>query len=258
VIARVQENYFLARLAFYTALCDPVIMRIHILQHVQFEDEAAFGSWFSNHGHQITRTRLFLDEQLPGMDSFDLLLIMGGPMGVDDTDTCSWLDEESNFIKQAIDGGKYVIGVCLGAQLIARACGAAVKKNEYREIGWFEINVDETLMPDYLKGVFVPGMKVFHWHGDTFDTPDKAVRFAASEACLNQAFILNERVIALQFHIETTAASASRLVENCRDELDGSRYVQSEEEILAGIDSSDELGSAVDRLLERIVARAES
>ncbi|MEA1889681.1 MAG: type 1 glutamine amidotransferase, partial [Pseudomonadota bacterium] len=163
-----------------------------------------------------------------------------------------WLLKERLFIQQSISSGKYILGICLGAQLIARASGAEVVKNDYREIGWFDINIEQENLPALLNDVFKQSTEVFHWHGDTFEIPEAALHFASSEACANQGFILNDRVIGLQFHIETTESSAALLVENCRDELDGSTYVQSEAEILADSTRFNRLNRLLSRLLENI------
>ena len=136
-----------------------------------------------------------------------------------------------------------VLGVCLGAQLIASACGAAVYPNKVKEIGWLPI---QGLAPeaggdgDGDAGAeqpatfrFPPFLEVFHWHGDTFDLPDGAVRLARSNGALNQAFQIGGSVIGMQFHLDTTPDGAGALVEHCRAELVPSMYVQSKERILA-------------------------
>jgi GMP synthase-like glutamine amidotransferase len=207
-------------------------MRFHLLQHVSFEGPAAIAGWLDDNHHSLTTTKFFKGDSLPAQESFDVLIVMGGPMGVEDVEQYPWLIEERQFIQQSIENDKPVLGICLGAQLIARACGARVIKNKYREIGWFKISINNTEnLPAVVKDVFAENMEVFHWHGDTFEIPEDAVHFASSEACSNQGFILKGRVIGLQYHIETTALSANVLVDNCREELDGSEYVQTEEEI---------------------------
>ena len=125
-------------------------------------------------------------------------------------------------------------------------------KNKYREIGWFEISIIEEKLPDILKGIFPKKPEVFHWHGDSFAIPPGAVHFATSEACANQGFILNGRVIAMQFHIETTRDSAALLVQNCRHELDSSTYVQTEEEILADYTRFNRINQILNRLMDNI------
>jgi GMP synthase-like glutamine amidotransferase len=228
-------------------------MRFHLLQHVSFEGPAAIEGWLKNNHHSLTTTKLFQSDPLPAQDDFDVLIIMGGPMGVDDVEQYPWLIEERKFIQKSIQNDKTILGICLGAQLIARACDARVCKNKYREIGWFDISVNSENLPAILKDVFPEKMEVFHWHGDTFEIPESAVHFASSEACNNQGFILNGRVIGLQFHIETTESSANLLVDNCRDELDGSVFVQSEEEIKAEPEKYTMLNQVLFDLLENLV-----
>lgn len=208
-------------------------MKIHHLQHVPFEDLGSIESVLREKGHQLSATHLYKNEPLPTVDDLDWLIVMGGPMGIYDETVYPWLKPEKRFIDAVIDSGKIVLGICLGAQLIADVLGAKVYKNRHREIGWFPINptpeADDTIlstaMPQRLEG--------FHWHEDTFDIPKGATILAESEACNNQGFIMDNRVVAFQFHLETTFQSARSLIDNCRNELDGSQYVQSASEILA-------------------------
>ncbi|GMR06287.1 MAG: type 1 glutamine amidotransferase [Gammaproteobacteria bacterium] len=231
-------------------------MHFHVLQHVSFEGPAAIEDWIYNGNHTLTTTKFFQADPLPALDDFDFLVVMGGPMGVEDVQQYPWLVEERRFIQQSIVAGKYILGICLGAQLIARALGARVKKNQYREIGWFSITIDENNLSNVLKDIFPQNMNVFHWHGDTFEIPDGARHFAASEACENQGFILDNRVIGLQFHIETTRDSTALLVQNCSDELDGSTYVQSEAEILADSTKFSEVNHILFRMMEHLTKQA--
>ncbi len=227
-------------------------MRVHILQHVAFEGPAAIEDWLMHRNYTYTITKLFHGDSLPAQDEFDVLVVMGGPMGVEDCEQYPWLTEERQFIQESIKRDKYILGICLGAQLIARACDTKVTKNKYREIGWFEISIIEEKLPDILKGIFPKKPEVFHWHGDSFAIPPGAVHFATSEACANQGFILNGRVIAMQFHIETTRDSAALLVQNCRHELDSSTYVQTEEEILADYTRFNRINQILNRLMDNI------
>jgi len=204
------------------------------LQHVPFEGLGAIEPFLRDRGHVCSATRLFADEMLPSTNDFDWLIVMGGPMGIYDHNEYPWLEDEKNCIGQAIEAGKIVLGICLGAQLIADVLGAQVYFSGHREIGWFDISRSSEMEDTVLANALPEKVEVFHWHGDTFEIPEKAIRLAESAACTNQGFIVDDRVVALQFHLETTPESAARLVENCRDELDGSRFVQTEEEILAG------------------------
>lgn len=207
-------------------------MNVHYLQHVPFEGLGSMETWFKNQGHTITVTHLYKNEELPSIEDIDWLIVMGGPMGVEDQAIYPWLTEEKAFIKQAIDQNKILLGICLGAQLIADVLGAYIIKNSFREIGWFPIQLSEEAKATELGAALPNNFDVFHWHDDTFSIPDRAIPLASSEACLNQGFILNEKIFGLQFHLETTIASALDLTIHCKNELDNSRYVQTAEEIL--------------------------
>ncbi len=212
-------------------------MRVHFFQHVPFEGLGSIGAWLEERRHIVTATRFFEESLLPETDAIDLLIVMGGPMSVNDGARHPWLHDERSFIAGMIREGKAVLGVCLGAQLIASALGAEVYPNRTREIGWFPIR--RILPPDGdLKGdgrlfQFPEECLVFHWHGETFDLPPGAVRLAESEACLNQAFQYGRRVIGLQFHLESTPSGVRDLVENCGAELNLPGSVQSPEQILS-------------------------
>ncbi len=206
-------------------------MKIHYLMHVPFEGLGSIETWALGNGHRLSATRLYDYEMIPEIGDFDWLVVMGGPMGIYDEEDYPWLKAEKILIRQAVQCGKVVIGICLGAQLIADILGAKVRRGKHREIGWFPV----TTTP-FAREVFseLPGeLTVFHWHGDTFDIPDGAERIAGSEGCENQAFVFNKRVFGFQFHLETTGESARALIENCGNELTEGPYIQSKEEILA-------------------------
>jgi GMP synthase-like glutamine amidotransferase len=208
-------------------------MRVHYLQHVPFEGLAAIATYMDANGHEVSRSRLYCNESLPPLQGLDWLIIMGGPMSIHDGEEFPWLIEEKRFIREAIESGKLVLGICLGAQLIADALGAEVYYSGHREIGWFPVSRAPEAATTWLGRAFPEQAEVFHWHGDTFDIPEGAVRLAESTACANQGFLYGNRALALQFHLETTPLSASALIENCGNELDNTRFVQSEQEILA-------------------------
>ena len=227
-------------------------MRIHYLQHVPFEGIGSMEFYFISYGYQLSSTHLYLDQSLPKLHDFDWLIVMGGPMGVGDELQYPWMSKEKSFIKSSIESGKIVLGICLGAQLIAEVLGAKVYRNSDREIGWFPINVPEQVNNTILQGVFPQGIEVFHWHGETFDIPLPGVLLASSGACQNQGFIVDNRIVGLQFHLETTLDSAKALVENCRNELDGSKFVQNEKEILAQEGRFLQINQVMVTVLERL------
>ncbi len=209
-------------------------MKLHYLQHVPFEGPAAILEWAVERNWDRDATMLFESMELPDPDSFDMLVVMGGPMGVFDEEQYPWLAPEKEFLKKVIDSGRPVLGICLGAQLLANVLGAHVQKNIVKEIGWYPVSLTP---PGWSSPVFkgIPAtFDAFHWHGDMFRIPEGGLQTANSEACPNQAFTWNDRVVGLQFHLETTRESLESLVSNCADELRvESEYIQRPEEILA-------------------------
>ena len=192
-------------------------MRAHYLQHVPFEGLGSIEAWLVDAGYEITGTQLYTSPLLPEVEDIDLLVIMGGPMSVNEEQDYPWLAAEKAFIRRVIEAGKATLGICLGAQLIANALGGEVFKNSVKEIGWFPIRAAKTSNEAGFQ--FPEEITVFHWHGETFSLPTGAVRIAESEGCKNQAFQLGAHVIGLQFHLETTPDSALAIVSNCRREL---------------------------------------
>jgi len=201
-------------------------MRIHSLQHVAFEDVGSMQYDIQQQGHSLTTTHWYRGDRAPELDTFDVLVVMGGPMNVYDEDDHPWLITEKAFLLSSINAGKKVIGICLGAQLIACVLGAAVTRNAHREIGWFPLTISPAAANHPVAKILATCPQVFHWHGDTFALPQDAVLLASSKACAHQAFAIGKNIVAFQFHLETTYQSAQALIEHCGNELDGSAYVQ--------------------------------
>ncbi len=150
-------------------------------------------------------------EVVSDRERFDILVMMGGPMSVNDEERYPFISTEVELVKEFIASGKRVLGVCLGAQIMAKALGAKVYAGPQKEIGWYDIELTEDGIRDILMrklaihpraGDFWKRFKVFHWHGETFDIPEGAARLARSEIYPNQAFRFGDRAYAFQFHIE--------------------------------------------------------
>jgi GMP synthase (glutamine-hydrolysing) len=202
-------------------------MRLHFLQHVPFEDIAHIKNWADRRSITVSKTALYSGDRFPFMDDFDILVVMGGPMNIYEHQQHPWLTPEKIFIEKAISASKPVLGICLGAQLIADVAGAKVYPNKHKEIGFFDIErTTQDGNPDLFESI-PETFCAFHWHGETFDLPAGATHLAQSEICKNQAFQIGDRVLGLQFHLESTPASIDKLIRNCSDELADAPYIQS-------------------------------
>jgi GMP synthase (glutamine-hydrolysing) len=205
-----------------------MVPSLPILRHVAHESAGTLENVLAEMGLDFHYIDLF--ERAP--DRLELadvpgLVILGGPMNVDDVEKYPYLASEVEWIRQALTAGLPTLGICLGAQLLAKALGAKVYPNRVKEIGWYRIDLTPYADRDPL---FKDGGKritVFHWHGDTFDMPRGAVRLAQGPHCRNQAFRYGRSAYGLQFHIEMTAelieAWLSESV-NC-GELAGLNYI---------------------------------
>lgn len=201
-------------------------MHIHFIQHVPFETPAWLLTWAKTNDYSFSTSHLYQEETLPDPQNLDLLIVMGGPMGIHDETNYPWLKQEKLFLKHCIESGKLILGICLGAQLIADVLGADVSPNTEREIGWFPITKAEAIKNHPAFKNWENTFTAFHWHGDTFTIPDGALPIGSSEACKHQGFIYEDRVIGLQFHLESTAQSIHTLIENCQDELKAGNFIQ--------------------------------
>jgi GMP synthase-like glutamine amidotransferase len=226
-------------------------MKIHYLQHVPFEDLANIETWARSRGHNLSCTRLFSGEALPEIAHFDWLIIMGGPMNIHENGKYPWLAREKEFIRKAIACDKIVLGICLGAQLMADVLDGTVRRNEYKEIGWFPVSLTKDGILSPIFSVLPQRFVALHWHGDTFEIPTGAVRTAESRACKNQAF-MQGKAIGLQFHLESSPDSIDHLLRNCADELTEGPYVQRPEELSAHPEQFSQIQRLMERLLDRV------
>jgi GMP synthase-like glutamine amidotransferase len=227
-------------------------MKLVCLQHVAFEGPAWIGSWAGKKGLALETVGLYRGDPLPRPADFDGLVIMGGPMGANDGYRFHWMDPEKELIAQAVLKGKRVLGICLGAQLIAAALGSRVFPNPKKEIGWFPLDRAAGADASIFGPVLPRRFTALHWHGDTFDLPPGAVHLASTPACVNQAFSFKDIVLGLQFHLEATREGAEALIENCRDELVPAAAVQSEQEIRTGYGFLEGAHALMDKLLAQL------
>lgn len=203
-------------------------LNIHVITHVPYEGIGCIQNWINTKEHQLSFTKMYEDQLFPSNNQFDWLIVMGGPMSVYEEDIYPWLKAEKEFILKAINNGKVVLGICLGSQFIADVLGAKVYPNKIKEIGWLSVSKTGA---HSISNSFPDTTTVFQWHGDTFDIPNKAQRLFESKVCPNQAFIYNDKVLALQFHYEATPSTIDEMLINGASELIPEDTVQTAEVI---------------------------
>lgn len=208
-------------------------MHIHYFQHDHFEDLGYISNWASENDFTTSVTRLDLNQSLPMLHEYDWLVILGGKMSVNDTVEFPWLTAEIQFIKQAIESKKIVIGICLGSQLIAKALGTKVFKNSIPEMGFWPIHFTPATKLDDVFNHFPDTLTVMHMHFDTFELPAEATNMAKSGITHCQAFRFKENVFAFQFHFEITVENAALFIQETETELVYGAFTQSTETMLS-------------------------
>jgi GMP synthase-like glutamine amidotransferase len=227
------------------------MMRMAVLQHVEFEGPAAVADWALGRGVPLRLFHLHRDTPLPSLSDFDMLTVMGGPMSANDEAQLGWLRPEIGLVRQAIAADKTVLGICLGAQIIAKALGARVYPGSAKEIGWFPVERTAGSHPlfDSLPNSFTP----FHWHGETFDLPHGAKLLAKSEITEAQAFAVGQRVLGLQFHMEATEESVRALLKGAAHEIGHGVFEQQPATILASLNQCVSLRPLLNTVLGRLI-----
>jgi GMP synthase-like glutamine amidotransferase len=234
-------------------------VRILCLQHVAFEGPGAIATWAESRGHQLDCSHIY-QAGFTHPSEHDFLVVMGGPMSVNDEQSHPFLAEEKRFIEAVVESGALVLGVCLGAQILADVLGARVTPGEHSEIGWFPcVRTDEGGVSRAF-GALPEEITPIHWHGDTFAIPEGAIRAYASDACANQAFEYDDgRVVGVQFHLEQTPETLAALVDGAGDELVEGTWIQSAETMLAGGErfnvANDQLFTLLDAMAAARVSR---
>lgn len=177
--------------------------KILVCQHVPHEPLGTLNQLLKDNGFRIKYANFSRHPDLvPALDDYSGLIILGGPMNVDQTQKHPHLKTEIKLIEAALDSKIPTLGICLGAQLLATALGAEVKKNPVKEVGWYDLEFTDHAQKDPLFNHFTPREKIFQWHGYTFDIPTDAIHLASSHSCPNQAFRYGSNAYGLQFHLE--------------------------------------------------------
>lgn len=199
-------------------------MKVLILQHTATEGAGEILDWSVKQQSEITYIDLYkANLDFDSTKCYDLMVILGGRMSVNDETQLPWLKAEKQFVREMIAANTPVLSICLGAQMIASALGVSVRANSQTEIGWHpvrRVNSDKKVIQ--LPETF----DFFHWHNETFELPPNAVRLAESDACLNQGYQIGDRVIGLQFHPEVTVDTLQQWIKADDGMLKTSTFVQ--------------------------------
>jgi GMP synthase (glutamine-hydrolysing) len=191
--------------------------------------------------------------RLPG-ELPDALIVMGGPMNIYERDRYPWLNIERMWIRYVIEQDRPVLGICLGAQLLADILGGRVVPNGQKEIGWYPVTWNDAALSHRFFHRTDPVPDLLHWHGDRFELPPDARLMAGSQACPTQAFVWNEQVVGLQFHAEMQPGDVQRLARHSAAELaGGGPFVQSGEEMLAESAHFVSANRWMERFLDRFI-----
>lgn len=217
-------------------------MNIHFILHETFEVPGAYLKWAQERGHNVTSTKVYEEEKLPEtVDGIDFLIVMGGPQSPDENrQAFPYYDPkaEIKLIQKAIDADIYIVGVCLGAQLLSVAYGGKYEHSPEREIGVFPINLTEAgLADDHIKD-FGSTLDTGHWHGDMPGLSDNAVVMATSKGCPRQIVRFSPKHYAFQAHLEFDPEAIDLLLaadgeEHLRQQNQELPFVQTPEQLRA-------------------------
>jgi GMP synthase (glutamine-hydrolysing) len=193
------------------------VKRVLVVQHEPFEGPGTLLE--ALRGCELRKVRTYAADAIPDALAEDGLVVLGGGMGVYEADRHPHLREEMRLLAHAVRGGRPVLGICLGSQLLAAAVGGSVAKAPRKEIGWYPVEMLPAARDDELLGAAPPSFTAFHWHGDAFTLPEEAVPLAASAMTPLQAFRAGPRAWGVQFHLETDAQVLDAMVRSGREEL---------------------------------------
>lgn len=230
-------------------------MRLHLLEHDPIEfPRTNITRWAERKGFECRMTEVFAGHQLPALEHVDWLMIMGGSQHAWDEDVNPWLRTEKAFIARALDQGKIILGICLGAQLLAQALGGRLYSNETAEIGWYPVRLTEEGQESFLFRGIPETFVTFHWHSDHFTLPPGCVRLAESPPTPNQAFIRPGLPVAgVQFHPEYTREMVSGHARRYGREWPLGPYSEGEERVLRKTEAMPEPYWLMERLLDNML-----
>lgn len=210
-------------------------MRIQLIEHDPEDfSRTNISLWAAEKGYQVNQIYVCNNEELPPIDSFDWLMVMGGSQHAWDIEGNAWLQKEKEFVNKSLSAGKIILGICFGAQLLAEALGGKLFPNPHKEIGWHEVALNRQGRESFLFHDIPSSFVTFHWHSDHFSLPPSCTRLAGSQATENQAFVDKDRpLVGLQFHPEYTRQMATYYAREHSQDWTSDDYVSTKDEVLA-------------------------
>ena len=229
-------------------------MRIQLIEHDPEDfSRTNISFWAAEKGYRVNQTYVCNHEELPPLNSFDWLMVMGGSQHAWDEKANPWLPDEKAFLKDALAAGKIVLGICFGAQLLAEALGGKIFPNPHKEIGWHAVSLNREGQNSFLFEDIPPSFVTFHWHSDHFSLPPGCTRLAGSQATENQAFVCQDRrLVGLQFHPEYTREMVLYYAREHSQDWTRDEYVSPKEEVLTRTETSPDTFWLMKALLNNI------
>lgn len=210
---------------------DRSTMRIYALQHDPIVGIGVIENWLNENNYEIHMVRVDLNEPFPDLNSLDLLIILGGRMGAYEEELYPWISKEKEYIRMAARANKFILGICLGSQLIASALGGTAFKNKEPELGWHSVQIENDASSHPLLKNAPTNINFFEYHYDTFTLPDHAC-LIAKNSCSKQGFTIGDRILALQFHPEFNEGIVTFLKEKIYPKEVEGTFVQSITKVL--------------------------
>lgn len=210
-------------------------MRVLVIQHSAADSLAAAENSILTLGHEIITIRIDRQNPIPKTVDCDAMIMLGGPYPLTMENRPAWIADEQALVRRYMDGGRRILGICLGAQILASALGARVRRNAQAELGWHTIR-RTTFPSSEVNKSLPPEMTVFQWHRDTFEIPSGGQQLYESDGCRNQAFSLGDRIFGFQFHFEADMRTIRTFLAVSKYRKLTGKGIQTEAEIMAGID----------------------
>jgi len=229
-------------------------MRIYLLEHEVTPHPSHIDLWAENRGHSITKSHVLEEQALSPVEDFDWLVILGGAQHIYENDANPWLPKERELVSEALAGGRIILGICLGAQILAEVLGGRVFLSDVPEIGWYKITLTNEGRESFLFRNMSESFESLHWHRDHFSLPPGCTRLASSEATPNQAFCCNSKpVVGLQFHPELTPEMIRYFCEEVDEEPASGPYVTDRKTMSAQADKAKDDEGLMYTLLDNMV-----